>query len=114
MSEWRTMVVLGPTGALSAGEIVARSSMDKVNVSRAVKGLLAHGFLTRDIDGEDRRRSVLRLTREGRRVFNEIVPQVRDMEATCLKGLSQSETATLISLMERVRLNAESHSPEQN
>jgi DNA-binding MarR family transcriptional regulator len=107
VSEWRTMAVLGPYNALSASEIVERSSMDKVNVSRAIKGLQAHGFLKRDIDGGDRRRAVLRLTDQGQKVLDILVPLVRQTEEDCLDGLSDEERATLISLMERVRMNAE-------
>ena len=106
--EWRTMAVLGPGRALSASEIVARSSMDKVNVSRAIKGLQAHGLLKRDIDGDDKRRVVLRLTQKGREVFDSLVPLVKQTEEACLKGLSETERAQLISLMERVRRNVES------
>ena len=62
VSEWRTMAVLGPQRAMSATEIVEQSSMDKVNVSRAIKGLRRAGYLRRDINGDDRRRAVVRLT----------------------------------------------------
>jgi DNA-binding MarR family transcriptional regulator len=107
MSEWRTMVVLGPNGALSASEIVARSSMDKVNVSRAIKGLQKIGFLRRDIDGQDKRRAVLRLTEKGSEALAVLVPLVRQVEENLLTGLSGAERKTLIDLMDRVRSNTE-------
>lgn len=107
VSEWRTMAVLGPTKALSASEIVEQSSMDKVTVSRAIKGLQAHGFLKRDIDNADKRRAVLKLTQTGIDAFSELVPLVKQIEKDCLQGLSPEERETLISLMHRVRQNAE-------
>ena len=106
VSEWRTMAVLGPYGAMSASEIVALSSMDKVTVSRAIKGLQMHGYLKRDIDGDDKRRVVLHLTKTGREAFIAIVPKVKEASDRCLTGLSQSEITVLVSLMERVRENA--------
>ncbi len=105
-SEWRTMAVLGPMTTLSASEIVERSSMDKVNVSRAIKGLQQAGFLRRDIDGQDKRRAVLRLTEKGRETFAVLAPLVKQVEEDLLVGLNQQERATLLSLMERVRSNA--------
>jgi len=114
VSEWRTMAVLGPFRSMSASEIVALSSMDKVNVSRAIKGLQAHGFIKRDIDGDDKRRAVLRLTREGGEAFARLVPLVKKAETDCLEGLTDTERATLILLMGRVQLNAENLAPPSN
>ncbi len=105
-SEWRTMAVLGPITTLSASEIVERSSMDKVNVSRAIKGLQQAGFLRRDIDGQDKRRAVLRLTEKGSEAFAVLSPLVKQVEEDLLVGLSKQERTTLLSLMERVRSNA--------
>jgi len=100
------MAVLGPYRALSASEIVERSSMDKVNVSRAIKGLRNAGYLKRDIDGDDRRRAVLRLTKSGIEVFKALTPKVREVEQQLLKGLSPQERDTLIRLMAKVHDNA--------
>ncbi len=107
VSEWRTMAILGRNQALSASEIVERSSMDKVNVSRAVQSLRKKEFLRRDIDGQDRRKSVLRLTEKGLAVFNDVIPLVRDVEAALIENLSAEEQQTLLSLMEKVQKNAE-------
>ncbi len=106
VSEWRTMAVLG-NRLLSAGEIVERSSMDRVAVSRAIKGLREAGLLKRDIDGDDRRRAVLRLTERGAAVFNDLIPRVRQLERDLLAGLSEAERLSLIGLMAKVRANAE-------
>ena len=111
VSEWRTMAVLGPHRSMSAGEIVAQSSMDKVNVSRAIKGLRQAGFLKRDIDGDDRRRAVLRLTEKGEEAFRVLVPLLRQLEAELLHGLSDDDRATLLRLMDKVRKNAEAAIP---
>jgi DNA-binding MarR family transcriptional regulator len=105
--EWRTMAVLGPNRALSASEIVAYSSMDKVNVSRAISRLRKNGLLKRDIDGDDRRRSVVRLTERGREIYETLVPEVLDLEDDLLAGLTKAERETLIRLMDKVRLRAE-------
>ncbi len=113
VSEWRTMAVLGPHNSLSATQIVTQSSMDKVVVSRAIKGLQAHGFLKRDIDGDDRRRAVLRLTGQGQDLFTKLVPMVKKAEESCLQHLSTQERNTLVALMQRVRINAEGKSSQK-
>ena len=106
VSEWRTMAVLGPHDTLSASEIVDRSSMDKVNVSRAIKKLQKTGYLKRDIDGDDKRKAVLRLTKEGRKIYLALIPMVQELEDDLLNGLTKEEIVQLKSLMEKVRHNA--------
>lgn len=115
VSEWRTMAVLGPYGVLSATEIVERSSINKVNVSRAIKSLQKRGYLKRDIDGEDKRKAVLRLTAEGRRTYTLLIPMIIAHEDQLLDGMSAEEVTTLIRLMAKVQKNAEkaSLSPRQ-
>jgi DNA-binding MarR family transcriptional regulator len=105
--EWRTMAVLGPDRAFSASEIVDYSSMDKVTVSRAIARLRKNGLLKRDIDGDDRRRSVVRLTDRGREIYETLVPEVLELEDDLLADLTKLERETLIRLMEKVRLRAE-------
>ena len=107
VTEWRTMAILGPYRALSSSEIVKESSMDKVKVSRAIARLREKEFVKRDIDGDDRRRSVLRLTDRGREVYETLVPLVLEVEDSLLEGLNSSERELLVRLMEKVRTNAE-------
>ena len=107
VSEWRVMAVLGANEVLSASEIVARSSLTKVNVSRAVKNLHTKNLLKRDINGDDKRFAALRLTNEGNDVFETLLPLVIELEQQMFAGFSEAEIATLRSMMERVRDNVE-------
>lgn len=106
VTEWRAMAALGAERSLSASEIVHQTAMDKVVVSRAIKGLRKAGFLRRDIDGQDKRRVVLSLTKEGRDAFELVLPLVQQREQELLKDFSDQEKQTLLDLMQRVRNNA--------
>jgi len=107
VSEWRVMAVLKPNHIMSAGEIVSRSSMSNVDVSRAISRLKKSGLLQRDINGSDRRRASLHLTESGVEVFNELVPLVSELEAELLKGLSKKEIESFLSTMKKIHVNAE-------
>lgn len=107
VSEWRTMSVLHDFEPLSAKEIVSRSSMDKVVVSRAISSLQGGALLERHIDPADRRRVLLRLTRKGKEIMSHLVPRVLEVEKQLLQGLSEEELDLLKSLMLKVRKNAE-------
>lgn len=107
VSEWRVIVTLGTNNVFSASEIVERSSVTKVNVSRATKSLHKRGLLKRDINGIDKRRAALRLTAEGKEIYTTLVPLVTALEEELLDGLTQREFETLISLMSKIQKNAE-------
>ncbi len=113
VSEWRAMAVLGNDQPLSAGEIVTRSSIDKVRVSRAIAGLTKAGYLERRVDEDDRRKVALQLTRSGQAVFEELVGKVLVLEDQILAGLSDEEKEQLVNLMARVRTNAEALESEE-
>lgn len=91
--EWRLMAVLGRFGPLSANEVADRSAMDKVRVSRAVHRMLQSGYLDRDTDSADRRRTILRLSEKGRAVHAEIAPLALDIEQRLLAPLSAQDRA---------------------
>lgn len=108
VSEWRVMAALSSNNVLSAGEIVTRSSMTKVNVSRAIKNLHTKGFLKRDINDADKRFAALRLTKQGKEVFSTLLPHITRVEKNMFAGFTDIEIASLLSMMERIRANAES------
>lgn len=102
ITQWRVMAVIGRYPDLSAGEVAQRTGMDKVAVSRAVAGLLEDGRLERDTHGDDRRRSVLRLSAEGERVYREIVPHALEFERRLLGGMPPEERDLLFRLLDRL------------
>jgi len=89
--EWRVMASLGCGEPLAAHEICSRINMDKVQVSRAVSGLLAAGLVTRKIDSQDRRRSSLWLSEKGWDVYKTIVPLAMEHETRLLDAFTVKE-----------------------
>ena len=111
VTEWRVMAVLGRYPGLSAREVAERTAMDKVAVSRAVASLLSAGRLEREFDDEDRRRSVLRLSKAGHAVYDQVVPLALGFERHVLEGMPEAERALLFRLLDRLdemELRAES------
>ena len=104
--EWRVIAVLGRFPGLSAVEVAERTLMDKVAVSRAVSKLLKSGRIDRQFADVDRRRSILNLSEEGRKVHDEIAPMALQFEKDLLHGLNDDEIRTLNVLMERLLARA--------
>jgi DNA-binding MarR family transcriptional regulator len=104
--EWRVIAVLGRFPGLSAVEVAERTLMDKVAVSRAVSKLIKNGRIDRQFADADRRRSILNLSDDGRKVHDEIAPLALKFEEDLLHGLSESEVRTLNVIMERLLARA--------
>ena len=104
--EWRVIAVLGRFPGLSAVEVADRTMMDKVAVSRAVTKLLKKGRLDREFADADRRRSILNLSEEGRRVHDDIAPLALKFDVDLLDGLSEAEINALNSTIERLMARA--------
>ncbi|GAB2492971.1 MarR family transcriptional regulator [Pseudoxanthomonas sangjuensis] len=102
ITEWRVMAVLGRFPGLSAGEVSARTAMDKVAVSRAVARLLERGLIQREIHDDDRRRSVLALSTEGVRVHDEVAPMVMEYHQRLFESFTPEERAVLDKLLDKL------------
>jgi DNA-binding MarR family transcriptional regulator len=101
--QWRLICVLAEDGGKTQVDIVARTGMDKVTVSRAARGLLARRLVGRSDHHADGRSHVLALTREGERLHAEIAPLALAYEAALICGLAPAEVAQLKRLLVRLQ-----------
>jgi len=104
--EWRVIAILGRFPGLSAVEVAERTLMDKVAVSRAVTKLVKNGRIDREFADADRRRSILNLSEQGRRVHDEIAPLALKFERDLLQEISDDETEKLRIIMDRLLARA--------
>ena len=103
LMQWRVLAVLGEKSQISAQEVSERTAMDKVAVSRAVKKLLNAKLLAREFAEEDKRRSILMLTDQGKQTYQQIVPLAKEYEDRLLSQLSGSEINDFMKLLAKLR-----------
>ncbi len=72
--EWRVIVHVAHSGGASVRDIEARVGMEKSKVSRAATRLEERGFVTKQINAQDRRLIHLSLTAEGRALMVDLLP----------------------------------------
>ena len=80
--------------------------MDKVAVSRAVTKLIKNGHIDREFADTDKRRSILNLSEDGKRLHDDIAELALQFERDLLLGFSAEELDSLNSLMERLLARA--------
>jgi len=100
--EWRVIAVLGRYPGLSAVEVADRTLMDKVAVSRAVTKLIKTGRIDREFADADRRRSILNLSEEGKKVHNEIAPLALEFEQQLVQNISEDDYKNFNSILEQL------------
>lgn len=104
--QWRLICVLGGERRMTQAQLVARTVMDKVTVSRAAQGLAVRGLIDRADNLADGRSHVLTLSEDGRRLFAEIAPLPLAYEAALTEGLEADEVQLLRRLLGRLQAAA--------
>ena len=100
--QWRVIFALARQADCSASHIVHHAALDKVQVSRAVAGLIEKKLLERSADIIDRRNSILNLTNEGWKVYDQIAPEAIAFEAQLKDSLDEREAALLDTLLSKL------------
>jgi DNA-binding MarR family transcriptional regulator len=101
-TQWAALVKLKELGASSQNRLGRETAMDVATIKGVVDRLLARGFIESSQDPEDGRRRTLRLTETGVGLVEQAVPVARRITRQTVKGLSESECATLIRLLRKI------------
>jgi DNA-binding MarR family transcriptional regulator len=105
--QWRLICVLAQDGGLTRAQIVARTVIDKVTVSRAAQGLLKRQLAIRAASPDDARASRLTLSDQGMSLYAEIAPLAQAYEAALIAGLRPEDVLLLRRLLIRLQMAAE-------
>lgn len=100
--EWRILAALGEQPRLPTKEIGRLTTLDKMNVSRAMQNLETRGIVSRSRDPEDGRERIVTLTAAGRALYRKIVPYALAREADLLDVLTRDEIATLNTVIDKL------------
>ncbi|MXN66538.1 MarR family transcriptional regulator [Stappia sp. GBMRC 2046] len=102
--EYVVIYSLGLKDGALARDIANSSGFPQNTLSRAIQKLVGLGLIERTADDADRRCNVLRLTKEGRALFEESLPRFVDFEHMMLEALDEDERKTLSALMAKLVL----------
>jgi DNA-binding MarR family transcriptional regulator len=104
--QWRLICVLAEDGAMTQGQLVARTVMDKVTVSRAAQGLIRRHLVARFEHHADARSHVLALSPQGTRLYAEIAPLALAYEQALIAGLTSDEVEGVKRLLSKLQATA--------
>lgn len=102
VAEGRVLTAVSSFGPLSTHEIAGRTRMDKAKVSRAIKYLVARGWLLRDINPTDNRLIMLTLTSEGRTIHDAVVPIITAIEREIVDAIGLESKAAFVDMLAKI------------
>jgi DNA-binding MarR family transcriptional regulator len=102
---WRVMATLGFRETPCSAQFISQCTRThKSTISRAVTSLLERGAIERVENEDDRREFNLRLTRKGRKLYEELFPRLLRKEhdiLTCLSPREQKDFAMMLGKIEQ-------------
>jgi DNA-binding MarR family transcriptional regulator len=105
--EWRILVSVGQRRECTAQFVAASTRMHKTRVSRAVASLEERKLLARTVKQEDGREMLLRLTQDGRRMYETLAPLAVRREADLLSCLAPVERRAFLVALSKLEASLE-------
>jgi DNA-binding MarR family transcriptional regulator len=105
---------LGLCECATARDLSVSYGFPKNTLSRAIHNLVRRGLIERAARKDDRRSFHLRLTTQGRAVYDEALPSFIQMQDDMLRALSPAEREQLSVLLAKVVLDTFAWSPPQD
>lgn len=100
-SQYALLAALEQFGPLSQITLSERSGLDRSDVVRWIDELAAAGAVERTKDPGDRRRNVVSISAQGRRLLKRLDARLRAAQDELLHRLSPRERAQLVELLSR-------------
>ncbi|MCC5979601.1 MAG: winged helix-turn-helix transcriptional regulator [Salinarimonas sp.] len=112
--QWRIIATLGQYPVCTGRDIALHGMMHKSTVSRAVAALVKRGLLRKEPNAYDMREEHLRLTDEGRAIYEAVVPQARAFEEEITAAFDPAERKEFIRLIEKLDAHTRKLAPDHD
>src|ERR1700675_3654748 len=108
IAHWYYLRVLAQGGELNQLELSKRIGIASTTAVPALDSMEKRGLLKRTPDPKDRRKYYVRLTDEGKRLVDQLLPELIDMIASTLEGITREELRTLWNVLHKIEDNLNS------
>lgn len=102
MPQWRVLRALAEADALDAKTLAERCVILPPSLTRIFRGLTQRGLIT-PVDCNDARRHMVRLTEQGRSLFEEVVEESEPTYQRLADAFGPARLDTLLNLLNELR-----------
>lgn len=103
--QWQVLSVLRNHAGIKQGGLADILEVEPITAGRMIDRMQEAGFVERRPDPADRRAWRLFLTDRGQQLIEQLEPLARDTSALALEGVSETDKAHLLELLEKMRGN---------
>lgn len=104
--EWRVLAILANHSHITARQVCDKANLEKMPASRAVNKMIKKGLLIKTDNSGDLRSSLLSLSDDGTKLYNQLALLATKQEAELLSVLSTEEQRQLQSIFSKITANA--------
>ncbi|WP_254607017.1 MarR family winged helix-turn-helix transcriptional regulator [Rhodoferax sp. BAB1] len=105
--EWRLLALLADRGPLSPSTLAEQGQLDRARTSRSIGMLVAKQLALRETLASDPRRAQVSLTAAGRRLYDEVFPEIAAINAQLVSALDDATVDALATAIERLKAKAQ-------
>lgn len=105
--EWRLIATLANQGEASSSQLAEHAQLDRARTSKAVGSMVAKGLVSRTQQGGDRRHVRLRLTAQGRALYDALFPLVSAINAELMAAVSDEGRSELDAALRALQARAD-------
>jgi DNA-binding MarR family transcriptional regulator len=103
LREWQTLLFLGRYGPMTASDLVARGSLDKAGVSRAIANVVKRKLVDVRAHPKDGRVRQLQLSRAGWAIYRDIARLAAERQQFLLSALTAEEQKSLFTILRKLQ-----------
>lgn len=96
--QFAAMDALRENPGIDQASLAALIAYDRATIGGVIDRLEAKGLVKRAVSGQDRRAREVRMTDEGAKLYEALLPVVREVQEKILERLSRGERARFLSL----------------
>lgn len=100
--QFAAMKMISEDGDVTQSKIATMLAKAKPTVSRTLDALEKKGLIVRDEDNADRRIKYIRLTEEGQKVLNDVIPMAKTFNETIYAQLTPQEIEAFFHVLNTI------------
>ncbi len=95
IDQWIVIRAILENRGIPQQELAEKAFKDNASITRIIELLVRSGYLQREVHSNDRRKTKLTVTEEGKRIIDDVQELVLQNRQTALEGISQDELELL-------------------